>query len=100
MANIYPSKIRSKKKKFELKFIRLILVDYPFHVDAEGWPEPVYAPPYPFEYYYDNGRNPQRIQPTSDVNFTRPLTIRRHTSGSTDRNLPQLSSRSLSPPTN
>ncbi len=72
-------------------------------MDSEGWPEAVYDPPYPFEYYYDNGRDPPTSKikhHQSNANYTRPLAIRRHTPGSTDPNLPQISSRSLSPTAN
>ncbi|CAF3434041.1 unnamed protein product [Rotaria sp. Silwood1] len=85
--------------------------DYPFYVDDEGWPEKVYTPPYPHEYYYDNGQNSNENNSTrtrtlqnpskfNNVHHHRinssellPLPIRRHTPGSTDPTLQHTSSR-------
>ncbi|CAF3879918.1 unnamed protein product [Rotaria sordida] len=93
-------------------------IDYPFYVDDEGWPEKVYTPPYPHEYYYDNGQNRNEFNSTRDqtsrniskfnndhhhktnLNELPPLAIRRHTPGSTDPTLQQTSSRSHSSTSN
>src|SRR5690348_7365248 len=97
MSTTYPSKIIRKKisNYFFFVLFHFILADYPFNVDSEGWPEPVHAPSYPFEYYHDNGRNPPpppHHQP--NLNDTIPLAIRRHSPGTTVPSLQQLPSRS------
>ena len=47
-------------------------------MDSEGWPEPVYAPPYPFEHYEDNGEDLHEVRFQSNLNNVLPLAIRRH----------------------
>jgi hypothetical protein len=108
-------------------------VNYPFYVNNEGRPENIYIPPYPHQYYYDNGQSPNEMHPITDQtpqytselnnnhhhhhphshhhhhhhhnhhqdrpnsNHAPPVPIRRHTPGSTDPTLQQLSSRTISP---
>ncbi|CAF3493875.1 unnamed protein product [Rotaria socialis] len=64
-------------------------IDYPFHADEEGWPETVYDPTYPHEYYFDLGKNPNEFK----SNVRPPVPIRRHTPGSTDPTQPEIKKR-------
>lgn len=79
------------------KQLRLFfLVEYPFHLDEEGWPENAIDPTYPHEYYFDLGKNPPEPNPNfnnnnlnvnqveTNANGRLSIPIRRHRPGSTD----------------
>ena len=88
------------------------------YIDNEGWPQNFHTPSYPHQYYYDNGRTPVGVHPSitqtpqytsnfdgnhhhhdqSNSNYATKIPIRRHTPGTTDPTLHQISSRSPSPP--
>ncbi len=95
------------------------------YIDNEGWPQNLHTPSYPHQYYYDNGQTPLGVHPpiiqtpqyTSNVddnhhhhhhhhhhhdqsnsNYAPKIPIRRHTPGTTDPTLHQISLRSSSPP--